>query len=506
MLKQKSSEYRGYRNPGIRLREDMLPQLKQLYGAHTHEMLPAVHAFDKAHTVMLVEEGLLDAAAGAAVLGALRKMETEGVIKVRAAVGGGLHSGEHYVIRLLGEEVGGQFHLARSSGDLSSVAINVLQRERLLKVMREVNRLRRVLIELARSHTETILPGYSFGQHAQPVTLAHLWLSWAATLARDFARLQGAYVRVNVSPAGAAIMVGSNFLVNRERTAELLGFDAVHENCADAILELNADDSLETPAAIAVLYHSLAKWADDLIQWSTTEYNFVDVPDRYCNTSSIMMQKKNVIGPAEVKGASAEALGCFVTSYHALKGTTGLPITERYYALEMLWKVADSAARDLGWFCDLLPVLKINKARMRDMAWRHWATATDLAGALVSERGLAWRTAHQIVGILVRLCEERALGPDDVTPQLLDEAAVAYQDKPAGLDQAAIRAALDPERFIASRTVRGGPAKAESLRQAALFEDTLANDEKTVADIDARLERSSRALEEAVDAVIANAK
>ncbi len=466
-------------------------------------MLPPVHAFDKAHTVMLVEEGLLESAAGAAVLRALRKLESEDSVKVRAQVGGGLHSGEHYVIRQLGEEIGGQFHLARSSGDLSSVAINVLQRERLLKVMRAVNQLRRVLIELARSHTATILPGYSFGQHAQPMTLAHLWLSWAATLARDFGRLHGAYARVNVSPAGAAIMVGSNFLVNRERTAELLGFDAVHENCADAILELNADDSLETPAVIAVLYHSLAKWADDLIQWSTTEYNFVDVPDRYCNTSSIMMQKKNVIGPAEVKGASAEALGCFVTSYHALKGTTGLPITERYYALEMLWKVADSAARDLGWFCDLLPVLKINKAHMLEQAWRHWATATDLAGALVSERGLAWRTAHQIVGILVRLCEERGLGPADVTPELLDEAAVAYHGRPAGLDQNAIRTALDPERFIAVRTVRGGPAHAESLRQAKLFDDGLVTDEKLVAGIDERLANAVRKLEAAVDAVIA---
>jgi argininosuccinate lyase len=172
----------------------------------------------------------------------------------------------------------------------------------------------------------------------------------------------------------------------------------------------------------------------------------------------------------------------------------------------MLWKVADSAARDLGWFCDFLPELKINKARMHEMAWRHWATATDLAGALVSERGLAWRTAHQIVGILVRLCEERGLGPADVTPGLLDEAAKAYHDQPAGLDQAAIRAALDPERFISSRTVRGGPEKNESLRQAKVFEEELAADEKTVAGIDARLEASARKLEEAVDAVIAKGK
>ena len=226
MLKQKSSAYRGYRTAGIRLREEMLPQLSKIYGGHMEAFLPAVHAFDKAHAVMLVEEGLLALPAGIATLRGLRQMEAEGVVESRMRAGGGLHSGEQYLIRLLGEDIGGRFHLARSSGDLSTIGINILQREKLLALMRAVNRLRRVLIELARQHTDTILPGYSFGQHAQPMTLAHFWLSWAATLARDFDRLHGAYRRVNVSPAGAAIMVGSNFTVNRERTAELLGFDA----------------------------------------------------------------------------------------------------------------------------------------------------------------------------------------------------------------------------------------------------------------------------------------
>jgi len=505
MLKQKSSEYRGYRTAGIRLSEEQLPQLAQLYGARTKPMLPAVHAFDKAHAVMLVEEGLLDRAAGVAILRGLRTLESEGVVETRARVGGGLHSGEQYLIRLLGEDIGGRFHVARSSGDLSSVAINTLQREKLLALMRAVNRLRRTLLDLAPAHTGTIMPGYSFGQHAQPMTLAHLWLSWAASLARDFERLHEAYRRVNTSPAGAAIMVGSDFPVDRARTAELLGFDAIHENCADAILELNADDSLETPAAISILYHSMAKWADDIIQWTTSEYGFVDIPDRYCGTSSIMMQKKNVIGPAEVKGASAEALGCFVTSYHALKGTTGLPITERYYALDMLWRVADNAVRDLGWFCDLLPALEIRKERMREQAWRHWATATDLAGALVRERDLPWRTAHQIVGIVVRLCEERGLGPADVTPTILDEAAIAYHGAPAGLDAQSIAAALDPQRFIAERTLRGGPAPAESRRQCELFGQALAADERTVACIDERLATAAGKLESSIDSIVASA-
>jgi len=172
----------------------------------------------------------------------------------------------------------------------------------------------------------------------------------------------------------------------------------------------------------------------------------------------------------------------------------------------MLWRVADNAVRDLTWFCDLLPALVIRKEHMREQAWRHWATATDLAGTLVRVRDLPWRTAHQIVGIVVRLCEERGLGPADVTPSLLDEAAIAYHDAPVRVDQATIHAALDPGRFIAERTLRGGPAPAESLRQAALFEDGLVTDERCVADIDARLEAAARSLEAAVDAVIAKDK
>ncbi|MBI4011854.1 MAG: hypothetical protein HY359_06070, partial [Candidatus Rokubacteria bacterium] len=209
MLKQPSSEYRGYRTAGIRLREEMLPHLARLAAGRTRPMLPVLHAFDKAHAVMLVEAGLLAREAGVAILRALRQMEREGVEEVRARVGGGLHSGEQYLIRTLGEEIGGRLHLGRSSGDLSSVAINTLQRERVLRVLEAVNRLRRVLLDLARRHTDTILPGYSFGQHAQPMTLAHLWLSWAANLARDGERLHGVYRRVNQSAAGAAIMVGT---------------------------------------------------------------------------------------------------------------------------------------------------------------------------------------------------------------------------------------------------------------------------------------------------------
>jgi argininosuccinate lyase len=168
----------------------------------------------------------------------------------------------------------------------------------------------------------------------------------------------------------------------------------------------------------------------------------------------------------------------------------------------MLWRVADHCVRDLGWFAELLPALRVRREHMREQAWRHWATATDLAGALVRERDLPWRTAHQIVGVLVRLCEERGLGPADVTPDRLDEAAMLYHGENAGLGEATIRQALDPGRFIASRTLQGGPAPSESLRQADVLAAGLRADEATAARMRAGLAESARALEAAIDRIL----
>lgn len=503
MLKQKSEEYRGFRNAGIRLSEELHPRLAALYKGRTKPMLRAVHAFDQAHTIMLVEQGHLDIKTAGIILKALRELETEGVEETRLRVGGGLHSGENYIIRKYGEDVGGRYHVGRSSGDLSSVAINWIERERLIDGMKGINRLRGVLLDVAARSTDIIMPGYSFGQHAQPMTVAHLYLSWVATLERDFQRHHQAFGRINTSPAGSVIMVGTDFYLDRQRTADLLGFDAIHENSADAILELTPDDILELAAVFAQVYHSMARFAEDIIQWSTVEYNFVTVPDRFSNTSSIMMHKKNVVGPAEVKGAAAEALGAFVTTFSALRGTTGLTVTERYYGIEMLHRVAENLILHLDWFCTLLPELQFNKEYLLEHSWMHWATTTDLGSALVRERDLPWRSAHQIVGIAIRLCEERGLTPAGLDAAILDEAAMAYHGQPAGLTTEQIRHALDPKRFVESRTLQGGTASSESLRQVEVLTANVNRDIEIVSGIEGRLAAAERRLRQAVDEMIA---
>jgi argininosuccinate lyase len=189
-------------------------------------------------------------------------------------------------------------------------------------------------------------------------------------------------------------------------------------------------------------------------------------------------------------------------AYHALKGSTGLPINERHNAMAALWRVAEYGVRDMDMLANLLPAIHFRKEFLLEHTGRHWATATDLAGELVRQRDVPWRSAHQIVGILIRLCEQRGLTPADVTPTLLDEAAVLYHDAPAGLDQAAINQALDPRRFVARRDLQGGPAPSETLRQGAVFGGRLALDEQAVTAIEARLAVAARKLEQAIDGLI----
>ncbi|MBI3913532.1 MAG: hypothetical protein HY327_05015, partial [Chloroflexi bacterium] len=161
MRQQKQEEYRGFRTPGIRMTEELTPSLESHRSTKTQTRLYAFHLFDKAHAVMLTEEGLIPRLDGAAILKTLRQMESEGVTAARLRVEGGMHSGEQYLIRALGESVGGRIHLGRSSGDLGEVSTRLYIRDQMLQVMTKVLEFRRVLIDVAKQHLDTVMPGYT---------------------------------------------------------------------------------------------------------------------------------------------------------------------------------------------------------------------------------------------------------------------------------------------------------------------------------------------------------
>jgi len=186
MKKQKQKEYRGFRTAGIRLVEELLPDI--VYGSSDHELpqLYAYHMFDKAHLVMMAEENIIPRRYAALMLDSLREMEAEGLETVRLKLGGGMYSAEKYLIRKLSEEIGGCIHLARSSGDMNKVGDKIKQRDSLVDVMETINDFRDKLIKVAAEHLNTVMPGYTHGKHAQPTTFGHQLLAWEAVLSRDF--------------------------------------------------------------------------------------------------------------------------------------------------------------------------------------------------------------------------------------------------------------------------------------------------------------------------------
>lgn len=488
--------YDGFRSAGTRLGE---PQLEHLRSHRTEllgDSLPAIHAFDKAHLVMLTETGLVPAEDGVAMLRAIRRMEADGVAEVRIAAQGGMHSGEQYLIGELGVAVGGRIHLGRSSGDLIEVARRLTIRTHVHALLDALAGARSALLALAEAHAGTVMPGYTHGQHAQPTTLAHWATMFEQAFARDTARLLDLHPRLNRSPAGAAILTGSDFALDRQRVSDLLGFDEPLPHTMDAIL--SHDLEMEVAGLLATVTGTLARLADDLFLWSTSEFAFVDLPDRYCGTSSIMPQKKNPDVLEDIKSVASQALAGLVAVVTAERGPTGFPILERRHSQDVIWGMLGATTAKLVDTTGVLADLRPDVDRMAAAAGAHWAQATDLASALVRDGGLDWRSAHQVVATFVRRSIERGESPSTASLTLLEEVVGGH----TGLSESALRDALNAVAFVERRTLLGGPAPSAVRREMAAFADRLAQDRVAADGLRAHAARAAGELEMAIDRLL----
>ncbi|HVZ45170.1 MAG TPA: argininosuccinate lyase [Ramlibacter sp.] len=496
------SGYQGFRGVGSRLTEAPLPHVEFHKSGLLGESIDGIHAFDKAHALMLSEEGINTRETGRAILEAFAEMERSGMVQAREQAGGGMHSGEHYLIQTRGEEVGGRLHLGRSSGDLVEVARRFTFRRHVHAMLTALCDTREGLLQLAAAHLDTIMPGYTHGQHAQPSTFAHWATLFEEVFARDTARLLSFHERLNRSPAGAAIMTGSDFPLNRERVSNLLGFDEPLPHTWDAIM--SHDLEMEYAGVLAVLAQNLGRIADDLILWSTTEFAMVELPDRYCGTSSIMPQKKNPDGLEDMKSVAARSLGVVVTVMAAEKGPTGFPIMERRNSQAILWDLG----RDLGLRFDtmapLLRDMQVKRERMLELAGANWAQVTDLSSALVRHAGLDWRTAHQVVAVLVRRSVAAGRRPAEAGSADLDAAAVEFGIAAPKLDAARFADAMDPRRFVERRTIYGGPAPSSVEREMRAARRRLAADGERTAALKQQVASALQRLDDAVARFVAS--
>lgn len=478
-------EYQGYRGVGVRLSEPLAPEMSDAvsYFRSTRSLYRGLHIFDKAQLVMLAETGIIRREDAAACLRALLQMEEEGMERIREETQSGLHSGEVYLIRKLGLEVGGRIHAGRSTGDLIFVSTRISMRENLLTVMDALNTHRAALLNLARKHTRTVMPFYTHGQHAMPATLALYLHSWACAAERDFTRLDAAYANTNISVAGTAAGDASRFRLDREREAVLMGFDSVSTNTADALYQ---DHLVEMTSALTILSTNLGSLADMLVVWSGQEHQLVQIADRYCHTSSIYAHKRNPTSIEFVEGVRNKIVGRTVTSY----------------TIDELTSAVLSTSRSLKLMAGVISTLKVNEERMLALVSSFWAQIPDLGAVLVMEKGLSWRIAHQIVATLVRLSEEEGRGPADVTPETLDNAAREYMDKPVNLSADAIAKAMDPIDCVNNRWVTGGARPQEMEKQIGCSFDRLAEDRKKLEDRRHKLEEAECKLHQAAKTII----
>jgi argininosuccinate lyase len=357
-------------------------------------------------------------------------------------------------------DAGKRLHTGRSRNDQIATDLRLWLRGAIDAIAAELIGLRRSLLDLAERHAETIMPGFTHMQVAQPVTFGHHLMAYEAMFARDGERLVDCRRRVNRLPLGAAALAGTSYPIDRARVAQELGFEGLCTNSLDAVSD--RDFAIEFEAAAALVMVHLSRFAEELVLWSSPRFGFVNLADRFCTGSSIMPQKKNPDVPELVRGKTGRVVGHLVAVLVLMKGQPLTYNKDNQEDKEPLFDTVDTLTDSLVVMTDLVAGgISVNAARMRLAAREGFATATDLADYLV-RKGLPFRDAHEAVARAVRhaetrgsdladlpLAELRAFSPlvsDDVFAILTLDGSVASRNHPGGTAPAQVRAAIHTAR------------------------------------------------------------
>jgi len=350
---------------------------------------------------------------------------------------------------------GKKLHTGRSRNDQVATDIRLWLRDEIGAIQGEIRRLQRALLDLAEREADTIMPGFTHLQTAQPVTFGHHLMAWFAMLERDHGRFADCARRLNVMPLGAAALAGTTYPIDRHYTAELLGFDGPMENSLDAVSD--RDFAIEFGAAASLLMMHLSRFGEELILWSSAQFAFVELSDRFCTGSSIMPQKKNPDVPELVRGKAGRVFGHLMALLTLMKGQPLAYNKDNQEDKEPLFDTADQVRGCLKVYADMIPAIKPRREKMRAAALKGFATATDLADYLV-RRGVPFRDAHEAVGKAVALgvakgCDLAQLSlpelqsfseviGEDVYDVLTLEGSVAARDHVGGTAPNQVRAAV----------------------------------------------------------------
>ena len=411
-----------------------------------------------AHATMLAEQGILTETETHTIIDGLRQIESEieaGEFSWSINQEDVHMNVESRLIDLIGD-TGKKLHTGRSRNDQVATDIRLWLRNTVDRALSELTRLQSGLVTIAEREAETIMPGFTHLQAAQPVTFGHHMLAWNEMLERDAERLIDCRRRMNQCPLGAAALAGTSYPINRERTAELLGFDKPTENSLDSVSD--RDFGIEFLSVSSIIMMHLSRFSEELINWNSTAWKFVDLPDRFCTGSSIMPQKKNPDVPELVRGKSGRMFGHLISLLTLMKGQPLAYNKDNQEDKEPLYDAADTLLGSLRAFADMMPSLLVNKEVLKESAICGFSTATDLADYLV-RKGLPFREAHDVVGQVV------ALGVQ--TKRELSEIDLSELQAFSSLIEADVFSMLTVEGSVSARNHLGGTAPVQVKAAAA---------------------------------------
>jgi len=417
-------------------------------------------AGSRAHATMLNTQGILTDAELTSIINGLNDIEAEierGEFEFTIALEDVHMNIEKRLIDRIGD-AGKKLHTARSRNDQVATDTRLYLRKRSDDVIARINTLQKVLVSLAEEHADTIMPGFTHLQTAQPVTFGHHLLAYVEMFERDMDRFFDARERMNQSPLGSAALAGTTFDINRYQTAEMLGFNGPCTNSLDAVSD--RDFILELLATSSICAVHLSRFSEELILWMSSQFSFIDLPDAFCTGSSIMPQKKNPDMPELVRGKTGGIIGGLVAMLTTVKS---LPLAYNKDMQEdkrAVFDAFDNLEGSLRVFGDMLPGIKVNKENMLKAAASGFSTATDLADALV-RAGVPFREAHEIVGKSVGHCIKA-----DCELHEMDESACQSIDSRLN---AAMVQQLSVEACVAARNHIGGTAPEQVRQQCAAW-------------------------------------
>ena len=452
----------------------------------------------QAHAIMLARQGIITDTDLREILHWLRKAEKDfqnGDFVLDPNKEDVHMNVESYLIENVGRECGGKLHTARSRNDQVLVDAHLYIREEILNIQRGLAELCEAFLHIAKQHVDTVMPGYTHTQHAQPISLGFWATAYVSMFLRDQKRLQSAYTLANMNPLGACALAGTTFPIDRELTTKLLGFDAPHEHALDVIS--SRDFIAETLFALSLVMANLSRISEEIVYWTTHEFGMAVLDDAYSFGSSIMPQKKNPDIAELTRGRTGRVYGAL---FDLLTNLKGLPMGYNRDFQEdkpPLWEAFDIVKACLGMLPELLKSADFKTERMAELANANFATATELANYLVKEHQISFRECHEIVGGLVGelVQEEKTFADWKLTQSLL---------KQKGLDIPVekLKGVLDAKLAIQNNQSLGGTSPAEVSRMIDNFEEQLNGIAQYVYNCQTEIETAHRETLQIVDEVL----